>query len=176
VAPSRAASPAGGVSGRVKVAFAGVLTLLVLGGAGVAVAIKLHHDSMLAAAHRRAAAAAQAQKDQQQALAQQRQQQRQQEVAQRQSLEQQLQSAITQDASTKANEGLLIDGPAESTSCTPVSGGSSQNLGQSTGTYSCIAVYQTNGDGTQSGYDYTGTINFATGDFTWQLGGNGVGG
>jgi len=54
-----------------------------------------------------------------------------------------------------------------------VSGGSSQNLGQSTGTYSCIAVYQTNIDGTQSGYRYTGTINFDTGDETWQLGNGG---
>ncbi len=66
-----------------------------------------------------------------------------------------------------------MNGPAQSTTCTPVSGGSSQNLSQSTGTYSCIAVYQTNADGTQSGYNYTGTINFDTGSETWQLGNGG---
>jgi hypothetical protein len=88
-------------------------------------------------------------------------------------METQLQNAITKDATQKANQDLLLSGPAQSTTCTPVSGGSSQNLSQSTGTYSCIAVYQTNSDGTQSGYNYTGTINFDTGDETWQLGNGG---
>jgi hypothetical protein len=88
-------------------------------------------------------------------------------------METQLQDSITKDATQKADQGLLFNGPAQSTTCTPVSGGSSQDLSQSTGTYSCIAVYQTNSDGTQSGYRYTATINFDTGSYTWQLGGNG---
>lgn len=166
-----------GASTRVKVAAAAVVALLVLGGAGVAVEIKVHHDSQVAAQHRRAVAAARARAQaaaQAQAAQQARQtaQQAQQaaQVSQRQSLESQLQTSITNDATQKANQGVLIDGPALSTTCTPVNGGSSTTLSQSSGTYSCIAVYQYNGDGTSTGYDYTGTINFDTGSLTWRLG------
>ncbi|MFL5821924.1 MAG: hypothetical protein ACJ764_00620 [Solirubrobacteraceae bacterium] len=148
----------------------------------MAVAIKLHNDSVAAAKHRQAAvAAARARTLREQRLHQQQAQQREQkaerqvEVTMRKSLESQLDAAITKDATHNADTGLLTSGPAQSTTCTPVSGGSSQNLSQSTGTYSCIAVYQTNSDGTQSGYRYGGTINFNSGEMTWQLGG-GVGG
>ena len=170
----------GRMSGRVKVMIGLVCALLVLGGAGVAVAIKVHHDNQVAAQHRRAlaaararAAAAAARAAAARAAASRRRAQRQLEVIERQSLETQLQTSITKDATQKWNQGLLLNGPAQSTTCTPVSGGSSQNLSQSTGTYSCIAVYRTNSDGTQSGYDYTATINFATDDYTWQLGNGG---
>ena len=162
----------------VKVAVACVVALLVLGGAGVAVAIKVHHDNQVTAQHRRAAAAArvraaaaaQAQAAQQAQQAA-RQAQQAAEVTARQGVETQLQTNITNDATQKFNQGLLTNGPITTTSCTPISGGSSLNLSGSTGTYSCIAVYQTNSDGTQSGYRYSGTINFDTGSMTWQLGG-----
>ena len=177
----------GRTSGRVKIMIGLVCALLLLGGAGVSVAIKIHHDNQVAAQHRRElaaadaraaaararAAAARARAAAGRATAAARQAQEQAEVTQRQALETQLQNSITQDATSKANQGLLTNGPAQSTSCTRVSGGSSQNLSQSTGTYSCIAVYQTNSDGTQSGYRYTGTVNFDTSSYTWQLGGNG---
>jgi hypothetical protein len=168
------------MSGRVKLMSGLVCALLVLGGAGVAVAIKAHHDNLVAAQHRRAlaaararAAAAVARAAAARAAAARRRVQRQLEVIGRQSLETQLQKSVTKDATQKWNQGLLLNGPTQSTTCTPVSGGSSQNLSQSTGTYSCIAVYRTNNDGTQSGYDYTATINFATDDYTWQLGSGG---
>ncbi len=90
-----------GISTRVKVAAWSVAALLVLGGAGAGVAIKLHHDSQVAAQHRRAAAAAAA-RQQAQAQAQQA------EQAQRQSLESQLESAITNDATQKANSGRAV--------------------------------------------------------------------
>jgi hypothetical protein len=172
-----AASRGPRLSKRVKVVAVSVLALFVLGGAGVAVAIKAHHDNQVAAQHRmavaaarahaqaaaRAKAAAKAQHQAQQAV----------EISTRHAAEVQLQDAITKDATSKANQGLLTSGPAQSTTCTPTSGGSSQNLSQSSGTYSCIAVDHTNSDGTQSGYRYTGTINFSTGEMTWQLGGIG---
>ena len=111
-----------GASTRVKVAAAAVVTLLVLGGAGVAVEIKLHHDSQVAAQHQRAVAAARARAQaaaQAQAAQQARQAaqqaQRTAEVSQRQSLESQLQTSITNDATQKANQGVLINGPALST-------------------------------------------------------------
>lgn len=168
-----------GVSKRVRLVAAGLVVLLVLGGTGVAVAIKAHHDSQVAAQHRQAAAAAAAAAQRAAAAATARQQaaaaasaaqqaQQAAEVTQRQGLETQLQNAITNDATEKANQGVLFNGPAQSTTCTPISGGSSQSLSQASGTYSCIAVYQTNSDGTSSGYRYSGTINFSTGSFTWQ--------
>ncbi len=161
--PFAGAQARAGVSTRVKVVAWLVAALLVLGGAAAGVAIKLHHDSQVAAQHRRAAAAA--------AARQQAQQQAQQtEQTQRQSLESALESSITSDATQRANSGLLFNGPALNTTCTPVSGGSSQNLSESTGTYSCLAVYQNNPDGTSNGYGFTGTINFDTGTFTWHLG------
>lgn len=170
----------GRMSGRVKIMIAVVCALFVLGGTGVAVAIKIHHDNRVAAQHRRERAAARARTVAAHArtaaartAAANRQAQQQLEVTERQALETQLQNSITKDATQKANQGLLFNGPAQSTTCTPVSGGSSQNPSQSSGTYSCIAVYQTNSDGTQSGYRYNGTINFDTGSYTWQLGGNG---
>ena len=169
-----------GVSTRVKLASAGVVLLLVLGGAGVAVAIKVHHDNQVTAQHRRAAAATAAAthareqaaaraKAAQQAKQAARKAARAAEVEQRQGLESQLQTEITKDATKKVNAGLLVSGPAQSTTCTPVNGGSSQKLSESTGTYTCLAIYQTNSDGTSSGYGYSGTINFETGMFTWQL-------
>lgn len=68
-------------------------------------------------------------------------------------------------------EKELLTGPIEGTLCTPISGGSSQDLSHSTGTYSCLAENKTNAEGTASGYHFTGTINFTTGAYTWRLGG-----
>ena len=159
-----------GLSRRVKLALAGLAALLVLGGAGAAVAIKVHHDNQVAAQHQRAVAAASAKAQAAEQARQAQQAAQAAEVAIRQGLETSLQDAITKDAKQSANQGLLQSAPT-STTCTPVSGGSSQNLAESTGTYSCIAAYQTNSDGTSSGYRYTGTINFTTGMTSWHLGG-----
>lgn len=162
-----------GISRRAKSAMLGVVSLLVLGGAGAAIAIKIHHDNQVsarqrsaAAAHARAAAAA---------LAQQQAQQQQQadQAAQttlRQGEETLLRQSITKDAQQQVNSGLLT-GPILSTSCTPLSGGSSQNLASSSGTYECIAVNKIHADGTSSGYRFSGTIDFSTGSTTWHLGG-----
>jgi hypothetical protein len=159
-------------------AIAGLLVLLVLGGAGTAIAIKVHHDHLVAArqhlqaetaaraAAARAAAARAAARARQQHAAQQAA-----EVTMREGLETSLEQSITKAAQTEVNEGSLT-GPILSTSCIPLSGGSSQDLSQSTGTYTCLAVNQNNPDGTNTGYDYTGTINFNNGNYTWQLGAN----
>jgi len=98
----------GGMSGRVKVMIGLVCALLVLGGAGVAVAIKIHHDNQVASQHRQAlaaararAAAAAARIAAAQAAAASRQAQHQAEVTERQAMETQLQDAITKDATQK---------------------------------------------------------------------------
>jgi hypothetical protein len=92
------------MSGRVKVMIGLVCALLVLGGAGVAVAIKVHHDAQVAAQHRRALAAARARAAAaaaRAAAASRRRAQRQLDVIERQSLETQLQTSITKDATQK---------------------------------------------------------------------------
>ena len=38
--------------------------------------------------------------------------------------------------------------------------------------HECLAVNQSNADGTEEGYRFTGTINFDSGSYTWRLGGN----
>ncbi len=168
------------LSGRAKIAILGVVALLVLGAAGAAVAIKLHHDNQVTA-QRRAAAAARAraaavalagQRAAAQAKQQQQQQQQQQQAAEtttRQGEETTLQQSITKDAQQQVNNGVLT-GPILSTTCTPVSGGSSTNLSSSTGTYECIAANKINSDGTSSGYRFSGTIDFSAGTETWHLG------
>jgi nucleoid-associated protein YgaU len=155
----------------------GVVSLLVLGGAGAAIAIKIHHDNQVtaqrrsaAAAHARAAAAALAQQQAAQQAQQQKQARHAAQTVVRQAEETSLQQSITKDAQQQVSGGLLT-GPILSTSCTPLSGGSSQNLASSSGTYECIAVNKINADGTSSGYRYSGTIDFSSGSTTWHLGG-----
>src|ERR1700750_2450004 len=57
---SQFGASAGRMSVRGKIMIAVVCALFVLGGAGVAVAIKIHHDNQVAAQHRRERAAAHA--------------------------------------------------------------------------------------------------------------------
>lgn len=158
---------ASGVSRRAKFAMLGVLALLIFGGAGAAIAIKIHHDNQVTAQRHSAAAAALARQQAQQ----QQQTQNAGETALRQGDETSLQQSITKDAQQQVNNGVLT-GPILSTSCTPLSGGSSQNLSSSTGTYDCIAVNKINSDGTSSGYRYSATIDFSSGSASWHLGGN----
>jgi Tfp pilus assembly protein PilX len=166
------------MSRRTKLVLAALLVLLVLGGAGAAVAIKVHHDNQVTARHRveaaaraRAAAARRASEEQARASREAQEHQREAETHERESLEKGLETAITKDAQHRTEENTFLEGPIKSTTCTPTSGGSSQDLSQSTGTYSCLAVNKVEGDGTQSGYRFTGTINFKTGSYTWRLGG-----
>ncbi len=159
-------------SRRVRLAIGGLVALVILGGAGAAVAIKLHHDEVVKNRHRREAAAAAAVKAAAERTAREKQTAERAEIAEREGLEKRLEEAITKEASEKVTEGTLT-GPIKSTTCTPINGGSSQNLSESTGTYSCIAVNKTEANGTESGYRYTGTINFTTGSTTWHIGGEG---
>ena len=160
-----------------KLVLASLGLLLVLGAAGAAVAIKVHHDDEVQARHRaeaaaraRAAAARRAAEQHAQAARAAEAAKREAEVHEREVLENGLEAAITKEAEHDVQEGLLT-GPIKSTTCTPVSGGSSQELAGSTGIYSCLAVNSTSSEGTESGYHFSGTINFKTGSYTWRLGG-----
>ncbi len=153
--------PEPSLSARVRLPVIVVLGLVLL-AVLVGVVINVNQDNQSAARHRRAVAAARAR-----AAAE---KQRLAEVTHRRGLESTLQNAITRDASEKASQGVLTDGPPLSTACANVSGGSSINLGARVGTYDCLAVYRTGTSVTRSGYSYIGTINFATGSLNWRLG------
>jgi len=55
--------------------------------------------------------------------------------------------------------------------CAATGGGSTDDLTARTGTFGCLAVNKENKDDTASGYSYAGTIDWDTGELTWQLGG-----
>lgn len=159
-----------GIPKRTKLVVASLVMLLLLAGAGAAVAIKLHHDGQVAARHRAEAAARLHAAAARRVAEQQAQATREAEVHERETMEQSLETAITKDAQHDVEQEILT-GPIERTECTPISGGSSQDLSHSTGTYSCLAINKMNADGTDSGYHFSGTINFKTGTSTWRLGG-----
>lgn len=81
-----------------------------------------------------------------------------------------LEGYVKKAAKKHVREGIL-DGPILSGSCTATGGGSTDDLTALTGTFACMAVNKENKDGTMSGYSYAGTIDWQTGEFTWQLGG-----
>lgn len=64
----------------------------------------------------------------------------------------------------------IVDGPIISVSCSPVSGGSTDDLTATTTVFECFAATTDNGDGTMSGFKYNSTMNWTTGSFTYGLG------
>lgn len=81
-----------------------------------------------------------------------------------------LEEQVTKDAREKVGDDLL-DGPILYSSCTATGGGSTDDLTALTGTFDCLAANKENSDGTVSGYRYSGTAEWGTGDITWRLGG-----
>nr|WP_294638995.1 DUF2510 domain-containing protein [uncultured Rhodococcus sp.] len=64
----------------------------------------------------------------------------------------------------------IVDGPIISVSCSPVSGGSTDDLTATTTVFECFAATTDNGDGTMSGFKYHSTMNWTTGSYTYGLG------
>jgi ribosomal protein L40E len=165
-----------GLHRRTRVALVVLPLLLVLGGAGGAVALKLHHDDVVK--HKREVAQARADAKRKAAAEEARRRAAakraqaaidQVKIDERKSMEHDLRAAITKDAQKDIDEGVL-DGPAIShTSCNAIAGGS-DSLSEPTARYDCLAVNETSSDGTEHGYQFTGTINFNTGSYTWRLG------
>jgi hypothetical protein len=71
----------------------------------------------------------------------------------------QLQRSVTKDARKSVDAGVL-DGPILNTQCTPLGGGSTDDLTALTGTFECLAVDKKNNDGTVEGYAYSSTVNW----------------
>ena len=64
----------------------------------------------------------------------------------------------------------IIDGPFISVDCSPVNGGSTDDLSEQTTVFECFVANVDNGDGTLSGYTYNATMNWSTGSYTYGLG------
>ena len=80
-----------------------------------------------------------------------------------------LEASILKDAQERVTSGRL-EGPITLASCTPLGGGSSDDLTAITGTFQCIAVNKTNADGSSSGYRFSATVNWNALSYTWHLG------
>lgn len=78
-------------------------------------------------------------------------------------------ASILKDAKAREKDGTL-DGPFSRASCTPLGGGSVDDLTALTGTFECIAVNKKDSDGTESGYVFATTINWSSGEYSWHLG------
>lgn len=80
---------------------------------------------------------------------------------------------VEDSISSMAEEHLddgIIEGDVQDVTCSPVSGGSLDDLDQRTTVLECFAATEDNGDGTWSGYYYNSTVNWDTGVYTYGLG------
>jgi ribosomal protein L37E len=80
-----------------------------------------------------------------------------------------LEESIQKDAESRVAKGVLV-GPITRASCTPLGGGSSDDLTAITGTFQCIAVNKTEADGSSSGYRFSATVNWNDASYSWHLG------
>lgn len=80
-----------------------------------------------------------------------------------------LEDSVLKDAQSRVTKGVL-EGPITLASCTPLGGGSSDDLTAITGTFQCIAVNKTESDGSSSGYRFSATVNWSDGSYSWHLG------
>ncbi len=80
-----------------------------------------------------------------------------------------IEASVKAMAEDHAADGL-IDGPIIEVTCSPVGGGSTDDLTQQTTVFECFAAHRDNGDGTMSGYTYNATMNWSTGSYTYGLG------
>lgn len=160
----------------------GLVAALVVIGSATGIALKTSHDNQVTAdrvaaaqaqkrvtdAAKAAATAAKAQADAEAATAATQQAADDQTRTDRTASVAELEAAILKDAKSMVKSQTLT-GPILSASCTPLGGGSADDLTAVTGTFECIAVNKKNADGSSSGYRFSATINWGK-DYTWHLG------
>jgi hypothetical protein len=140
----------------------GAIVVLSLVGGGLAIA---HADAVhtAAVAHEKAvkkhAAAVAAEKAAKVAA----------ERAQRKAVIPQIEASVKAMAVKDVHDGAL-DGPILDSTCSPVGGGSTDDLSQLTTVFSCFVGTKKNNDGTETGYDFNATMNWNTGSYTYGLG------
>ncbi|WP_434080520.1 DUF2510 domain-containing protein [Sanguibacter sp. Z1732] len=160
-----------------------VLTALVLVGGGTFAAISIN-DSREAAraaelaqdAAEEAAAAAEEEEEAAAAAAQAEAEERdaeeagqQAELERREEAVPEIEDSIGDLAEEHIEEGL-IDGPVLEVTCSPVGGGSLEDLAQQTTVFACFVANEELSGGRHSGYTYNATMNWSTGRFTYGIG------
>lgn len=80
----------------------------------------------------------------------------------------QVEASIKKMAEDDVSNGVLT-GPVLAVKCNPVSG-SADDLTDPTTSFDCFVANKDNGDGTQSGYFFNATVNWASGEYTYGLG------
>ncbi|MBJ2119418.1 DUF2510 domain-containing protein [Arthrobacter sp. MSA 4-2] len=164
------------LSKRMVIILAAILVVL---AAGSAVALSVQHANQVAAEEERAAAVAAEKKEREDAA----QAEAEREEAERKAAEEaddmeramrlltvtSLEESVLKDAKERVDKGVL-KGPILRASCTPLGGGSTDDLTAITGTFDCIAVNEEHDDGSASGYGFSATVNWDEGSYSWNLG------
>lgn len=163
---------------RKRVVFA-LVALLVVGGIGTSATLAIQHSNEVAAQaaadEKRKAEAAVEEKRQAEAAeraAEEREAQKLEDEAERTYRElivAEMEKSILDDAKESVTTGILT-GPIMEVSCTPMAGGSTDDLTALTGSYDCIAVNEKHDDGTASGYRFSATTNWDDASYSWHLG------
>lgn len=154
----------------------GVVAFLVVAGSTTGLAMKVSHDNQLTAqrvaaaqAQKRTADAAKATADAAADAVAVKQAADDKTRAERLAAVTDMEASILKDAKTRVKSQTLT-GPILSATCTPLGGGSVDDLTALTGTFECIAVNKKNADGSSEGYRFASTINWNEGSYTWHLG------
>jgi hypothetical protein len=149
--------------------------VLLLGLVGGGIAWKVADDARQAEAATRAAA--------EQAAAEEREEQERKEAAAAAAQERrdeadrearrasvtEIEASVKTMAEKHAADGI-VEGPIIEVSCSPVGGGSTDDLTEQTTVFECFAAHKDNGDGTMSGWTYNATMNWSSGSYTYGLG------
>jgi hypothetical protein len=80
-----------------------------------------------------------------------------------------IEASIKKMANSHAKDGL-IDRKPIGVSCSPLGGGSTDDLSELTTVFDCFVATKDNNDGTQSGYPYNATMNWSSGEYTYGFG------
>lgn len=145
------------------------LVVLVLAGIGGTVAWKVNHDAQVAAQVEAQEEAAQREAAR---LAAERAAQQQRDDAERAMREltvTNIESSVEEMANEHMNKGMF-DGPVLSVTCSPVNGGSTDDLTETTTVFECFVGTEEVGDGRMRGYKYHATMNWSSGEYTYGFG------
>ncbi|WP_210505884.1 DUF2510 domain-containing protein [Naasia sp. SYSU D00057] len=80
-----------------------------------------------------------------------------------------IEASVKKMAEEHVAEGM-IDGAIIDVTCSPVGGGSTDDLTEQTTVFDCFVANEDNGDGTMSGFSYNATMNWSTGSYTYGFG------
>lgn len=80
-----------------------------------------------------------------------------------------IESSVEEMANEHVGKGMF-DGPVLDVKCSPVNGGSTDNLTETTTVFECFVATEDVGDGRMRGYKYHATMNWSSGEYTYGFG------